>query len=129
VSANADAHILIVEDEPLVRWSLLTRLRNDGYGVEAVESGEEALAYFAENHVSLAVLDVSLPSMTGLEVLENLRECGHRDLIAIIITAFEDAALAEACEALDVYCIMGKPFTLEAFAATIERALRESRQS
>jgi len=123
VGDRSERLILIVEDEPLVRWSLVTRLRNDGYSAEAVETGEEALAFFGQRRADLVVLDVNLTSMTGLDVLESLRARGHDGLPAIIITAYEDEALAEACRRLGVFATMGKPFTLEEFAATVARAL------
>ncbi len=120
---RADQLVLIVEDEPLVRWSLATRLRNDGYSAEALETGEEALAFFEERRADLIVLDVNLTSMTGLDVLEALRARGHDGLPAIIITAYEDEALAEACRKLGVFAIMGKPFTLDEFSMMVARAL------
>ena len=106
-----------------MRWSLVTRLRNDGYSAEAVESGEEALAFFEDRRAALVVLDVNLTTMTGLDVLEALRARGHDGLPAIIITAYEDETLAETCRKLGVFATMGKPFTLEEFAATVGRAL------
>ncbi|RMD84779.1 MAG: response regulator [Candidatus Dadabacteria bacterium] len=123
MSEQAAPLVLIVEDEPLVRWSLVTRLRNDGYRVEGVDSGEEALTYCDAHEVDLIVLDVNLTTMTGLEVLERLREKGRGNLPAIVVTAFQDEALVRSCDGLGVFAIMDKPFSLEDFSAAVARAI------
>lgn len=115
-------HILIVEDEVLVRWSIETDLRKEGYNVRGVESGEEALAHVDEDNVDLIILDINLPGMTGLEVLETLRGQGHTWPV-IVITAFEDAWVRESCRKLDVHDLVAKPFTLEEVRTAVENAL------
>lgn len=115
-------HILIVEDESLVRWSIETGLRKEGYNVRGVESGEEALAHVGENNVDLIILDINLPGMTGLEVLETLRDQG-RTWPVIVITAFDDAWVRESCRKFDVLELVAKPFTLEEVRTAVENAL------
>src|SRR5262245_48197232 len=68
------ATILIVDDEPGVRSSLMGVLRDEGYAVEAVSSGEECLDRVTRVPVDLIVLDVWLPGIDGLATLERLRE-------------------------------------------------------
>ncbi len=115
-------HILIIEDELLVRWSLETGLRKEGYDVQGVESGEEALVHVEKNDVDLVILDINLPGVTGLEVLETLRAQGHT-WPAIVITAFDDALVRESCRKLSVYDLVAKPFKLEEVTTAVENAL------
>src|SRR2546425_11361441 len=66
--------ILIVDDEPGVRASLMGVLKDEGYEVEAVPSGEACLERLTRGPVDLIVLDVWLPGMDGLATLARLRE-------------------------------------------------------
>src|SRR5436190_9822897 len=66
--------ILVVDDEPGVRASLSGVLRDEGYTVEAVSTGEECLERVTRGAVDLIVLDVWLPGMDGLATLARLRE-------------------------------------------------------
>lgn len=117
--------ILIVEDEPLVRWSLETELGKEGYTVKVVESGEEALELINENNIDLVILDVGLPGISGIDVLENIRAEG-RDLPVIIITAYEDVASAVTSMRLGAYDYITKPFQLENVKITVEKALERA---
>src|SRR6185436_15269275 len=65
--------ILIVDDEAGVRSSLLGILRDEGYSVDAVESGEACIAALEVRRFELLLLDVWLPGMDGLETLARVR--------------------------------------------------------
>jgi two-component system cell cycle sensor histidine kinase/response regulator CckA len=62
-----------LEDEALVRWSLETELSKEGYSVLVAESGEEGLEKIEEEDIDLVILDIYLPGINGLEVLETLQ--------------------------------------------------------
>ena len=66
--------ILIVDDEKLLVKGIKFNLENDGYDVDAVYNGEDALALAQENEYDLIVLDLMLPKMDGLEVCRRIRE-------------------------------------------------------
>ena len=66
--------ILVVDDEPGVRSSLSGVLKDEGYSVEAVASGEACLERVTRGGIDLIVLDVWLPGMDGLATLQRLRE-------------------------------------------------------
>ena len=68
------AAILIVDDEPGVRSALGEVLRDEGYTVEAVESGEACLERLVEQEFDVVLLDVWMPGIDGLETLQRLRE-------------------------------------------------------
>ncbi len=83
---SSPAKILIVDDEEAIRFTLEKLLARDGYQVVAVESGERALAEIADQHFDLALLDLKLKGIGGLEVLVALREQAL-DTAVIVLTA------------------------------------------
>ncbi len=83
---SSPAKILVVDDEEAIRFSLEELLVRDGYQVVAVESGERALAQVASQRFDLALLDLKLKGMGGLEVLAALREKAL-DTAVIVLTA------------------------------------------
>jgi DNA-binding response OmpR family regulator len=83
---NTPARILIVDDEEAIRFSLEELLARDGYDVVAVESGEHALACIANEQFDLALLDLRLTGIDGIEVLAALREQAL-DTAVIVLTA------------------------------------------
>jgi DNA-binding NtrC family response regulator len=83
------SEILVVDDEPNIRWIFSHLLQNAGYAVRQAASGEQAIAALAAGHPDLVFLDYRLGGMNGLETLRELRraEC---DAPVIMITAFEN---------------------------------------
>lgn len=70
--------ILIVDDDPLMRWSLAANVEDEGFRPQAFGSGPEALEYLAKGgEASAMLLDWQMPEMDGIEVLRQLRERGH----------------------------------------------------
>ncbi|MEJ2068562.1 MAG: response regulator [Deltaproteobacteria bacterium] len=80
-------HILVVDDEEIVRESLLDWLREDGYQVEAAEDGFKALEKFEERPWDIALVDLKMPKMDGLELMNKVKET-HPATLVVIITAF-----------------------------------------
>lgn len=91
------ANILIVDDDPAVRFTLEETLERDGHHVVSVESGEKALGRIAEQTFDLALIDLRLEGMDGVAVLQKLREASP-DTVCIMLTAH--ASLETAVEAL-----------------------------
>ena len=91
------AHILIVDDELHIRTSLKELLTRDGYKVVTVESGEDALECIEDNKFDLALVDLKLGEMGGLEVMAELRQRSP-DTIVIVLTGH--ASLETAVETL-----------------------------
>lgn len=106
---GAPGAVLVVDDERNIRRTLQLVLEGDGYRVFVAETGAQALASVAspETPVDLVVLDIKLPDMSGLEVLERLRKDeGSRDLPVIVISGHasgEDAAGAIKLGASDFF--------------------------
>jgi len=92
-----EAKILIVEDEANIRASLEEILAQDGYRVVAVARGQSALDSLSSQTFDLALIDLKLPDMSGIEVMAGLRQAAA-DLVVIVLTAH--ASLETAVEAL-----------------------------
>ncbi|MCM1183855.1 MAG: response regulator transcription factor [Roseburia sp.] len=81
--------ILFLEDEPTIREVLTEYMKMQDYDVACAEDGEAALALLAEQRFDMAVLDIMVPKVSGLEVLAWMK--AHRpDMAAIMLTALED---------------------------------------
>ena len=77
-------HILIVDDEPLIRKSLYEILRIEGYGVQMAESAEEAIKLLNRNRIDVVLTDFKLPQMTGLDLLSEIKtKSPHSEVIMI----------------------------------------------
>lgn len=84
-----DMNILFLEDEPTIREVLTEYMKMQNYDVACAGDGEEALALLAEDQFDMAVLDIMVPKVSGLEVLRYIKE--HRpDMATIMLTALDD---------------------------------------
>jgi len=121
----AQATVLIVDDEELVRWSLRERLRKDGYTV--LESGTVASAIEKLTPaVDLVLLDQRLPDGDGLTLLRQIKESSP-DTLVILMTAFSTVENAVAAMKHGAYHYLNKPFNLDDVSAVVEKALETSR--
>ncbi|HEY6615176.1 MAG TPA: sigma-54 dependent transcriptional regulator [Vicinamibacterales bacterium] len=121
----AQATLLIVDDEELVRWSLRERLRKDGYTV--LESGTVAGAMEKLTPaVDLVLLDQRLPDGDGLTLLRQIKESSP-DTLVILMTAFSTVENAVAAMKHGAYHYLNKPFNLDDVSAVVEKALETSR--
>ena len=84
------APILVVDDDALNRDLLCRRLVRSGYVVESVASGREALAYLAAHPVELVLLDVQMPEMSGLEVLQAIRQTPSSPRLPVLMVTAKD---------------------------------------
>ncbi len=78
--------ILLVEDEPLTAEVFARALSRDGHVVELARDGQQALRRFADHRPSLVVLDVSLPTLSGTDVVRRLRADGHRQVPILVVS-------------------------------------------
>ena len=121
----AQATLLIVDDEELVRWSLRERLRKDGYTV--LESGTVASAIEKLTPaVDLVLLDQRLPDGDGLTLLRQIKESSP-DTLVILMTAFSTVENAVAAMKHGAYHYLNKPFNLDDVSVVVEKALETSR--
>ena len=117
--------ILVVDDEHLIRWSLEQNLKKQGYEVTSAGSGEDALRMVREDQPDLVLLDIQLPGINGLEVLERTKEIDE-EIIVIMVTAHGGLETAVNAMRLGAYDYINKPFNLDEMAIVIKKALETS---
>jgi two-component system nitrogen regulation response regulator NtrX len=118
--------ILIVDDEPGVRTALTGVLRDEGYNVEAVPSGEACLERVTRGAVDLIVLDVWLPGMDGLATLARLRE-RQVDAQVVLISGHGNIESAVRAIKMGAFDFVEKPLSLEKTVLVVRNALRQRR--
>jgi DNA-binding NtrC family response regulator len=121
----ANATLLIVDDEPLVRWSLRERFSREGYTVLEASTAAGAIEQAAAG-VDLVLLDYRLPDGDGLTVLRRIKEATP-DTLVILMTAFSTVENAVEAMKHGAYHYLNKPFNLDDVALTVEKALETSR--
>jgi two-component system, OmpR family, response regulator PhoP len=117
--------ILIVEDEAVLRESLVTQFKEAGFNVDAAGDGEEGLYFGREYPLDLAIIDLGLPKLSGLEVIKRLRADGKTYPI-LILTArdqWQDKVEGLQCGADDY---VAKPFHFPEVLARARALLRRS---
>lgn len=119
------SRILVVEDDERIRLSMRLALEDEGYTVDDVPSGEEAVARFVEEPAELVLIDLMLPGIDGFETCRALRK--HSTVPVIMVTARSDThdVVAGLEAGADDY--VTKPFVAKELAARIRALLRRSR--
>jgi len=115
--------ILVADDEESMRWVLSKALKRKGFSVDLAHDGRQALALVQENTYDLAILDIKMPGISGLDLLDRVREL-KSDLLVVIMTA--EASMKNAVEAMKrgAYDYITKPFDLDVIDAIIEKVER-----
>jgi two-component system, NtrC family, response regulator AtoC len=114
--------IMVVDDERLVRWSLRQKCEEWGYHVFEADAGEPALKLAQHESPDLVLLDVRMPDLTGIEVLEQLKKSGDARAV-IMITADPQLDDVKAALKLGAYDFVGKPVDFDELHITIKNAL------
>jgi two-component system nitrogen regulation response regulator NtrX len=116
--------ILIVDDERGIRESLRGVLEDEGFAVEAVASGEDALRAFERRNYGCVLLDVWLQGIDGLETLSRLRE-SNTDCAVVMISGHGNIETAVRATKLGAFDFIEKPLSIEKTLLTIRNALRQ----
>ena len=109
--------ILVLDDDPMIRTLVSRILSRAGYEVTVVEHGEEALARIADERPALFLLDMTMPGMSGLDVLKALKTTGV-ELTVLLMSGFHDPRQDKELEALGVRARMNKPFSISELSQT-----------
>jgi two-component system KDP operon response regulator KdpE len=118
------SRVLVVDDEAPMRRALAANLRARGYDVDLAESGEQALELAARHHPDVVVLDLGLPGMDGLEVIDGLRGWTHVPIVVLSARGSEADKVAALDAGADDY--VAKPFGMDELLARLRAALRRS---
>ena len=114
--------ILIVDDEPNVRLTYRTTLETEGFQVEEASDAGAALREMGEKEFDLAILDMRMPEVDGLELLERMRELGIQTPV-VIITAYGDIPHAVRAMKLGAIDFLQKPLTPEGLRSVVGEIL------
>jgi two-component system, NtrC family, response regulator AtoC len=117
--------LLVVDDEHLIRWSLEQNLTKQGYDVVTAASGEDALRLVREEQPDLVLLDIQLPGISGIDVLEKIKDHDD-DIIVIMVTANSGLENAVNAMRLGAYDYVSKPFNLDELSIVVRKALDTS---
>lgn len=118
--------ILVVDDEKLVRWSLRQKYEEWGYQVFEAEDGTSALKLAREESPDLVLLDIRLPDISGLAVLERMKQPGDGRAV-IMITAVPEIEDVKAALKMGAYDFVTKPLDFDQLFNTSKNALEATR--
>jgi DNA-binding NtrC family response regulator len=120
------ARILVVDDEFSVRDSLLNWFRKDGYQVRAVGNATEALRALQDERVDVALLDIKMPGMDGMELQEHIHRIDPQ-IAVIMITAFASVETAVRALKQGAFDYVTKPIDPDELSHLVRRALEQRR--
>jgi two-component system response regulator PilR (NtrC family) len=116
------ASIIVVDDEQSMRDFLGIMLKKEGYDVETFPTGEDALEYFKDNRCDLAIVDLKMPGMGGMELIKAVKGLSP-DVITIVVTAYASVDTAIEAMKAGAYDYFTKPFNVNDIKMHVRRAL------
>ena len=120
----ADRKVLVVDDEIHIVHVVAIKLRNNGFNVITAENGAEAFERACKDKPDIIVTDFQMPVMTGVELVEKLRQNeGTKDIPVIMLTARSFAIEQEQKEQLRISDCLSKPFSPKELLRCIEDIL------
>jgi DNA-binding NtrC family response regulator len=115
--------ILVIDDEPSIRDLLDTLLRRKGYVVVLAESGRKGLELFRRDHPDVIILDMKMPGMDGLTVLQEIHRLDPRQPV-IILTGAGTPETEQQVRAMGVTEYVEKEFSLHLLGDSLKRLLK-----
>jgi len=120
-------HILIIDDDPAVRDVLNEIVATFGYDPHPVDSAKEAVSRLTKGRIDLIFLDISMPEITGDQLLEFIRKKGFQTPV-VVISAHVDEAVEARLRAAGVSGILEKPFEVSDVIDLMEEALTRQKK-
>lgn len=117
--------VLVVDDDPQIVNALGECLTGFDYGMKVATNGAEALLKIADPELSLVILDVNLPDISGLDILNKIKET-NSNLPVIIITGFVSTEAAIDAMRMGAYEFVTKPFNLDKITTLVNRVMNKS---
>jgi two-component system, OmpR family, KDP operon response regulator KdpE len=125
--AGDKTRVLVIDDEPPIRRLLRTSLGAEGFEVLEAENGEDALVMIGAAKPDVAILDLGLPDLDGLDVIRGVRASGSKMPIIVLSSRAGERGKVEALD-LGADDYVTKPFGIAELVARIRTALRHSFQ-
>jgi two-component system KDP operon response regulator KdpE len=122
--STAQSRVLVVDDEPQILKTLDVNLAARGYLVDLAATGEEALDLAAQRQPDLVILDLGLPGVDGINVVESLRQWSKVPILVLSARETERAKVAALDAGADDY--VTKPFGMDELVARVRAALRRA---
>ena len=119
--------ILVVDDEKDIRDLFQDVLVQEGYQVFTATNGAEAISLGKRNRLDLALVDIKMPGMDGIEVFQKLKKV-KKDMEAIILTGYGTLRTAKEAMRLGAYDYLTKPFDLGLVKNIIREALERKKE-
>ncbi|MFN2499960.1 MAG: sigma-54-dependent transcriptional regulator, partial [Pyrinomonadaceae bacterium] len=119
-----EVRILIVDDEPSMADSLKQNLAEEGYSVDTAATGAEAIELFDQGGHHLAICDLQLPDIDGLEVMRHLKDARPTTEV-IVVTGHGSVAKAVEATKAGAFDFVDKPFDFEELHLRVENALKQ----
>jgi two-component system alkaline phosphatase synthesis response regulator PhoP len=120
------AHVLVVDDEGAIRYSISKTLQRVGYQVSAAASGEEALDMMADQTFDVVLTDIRMPGLTGVELLAKIKEKAP-DAIVILMTGYASLGTAVESLRLGAHDYLIKPSSNQDIRQSVARGLERAR--
>ena len=115
--------ILVIDDEKDIGWLFSKILSEEGYQVLVSLTGEDGISTIKKKKPHLVILDLKLPGMSGIETLREIRKF-DKDLLVIVLTAYETAKTAVEAMKLGAFDYLSKPVNIEKIKTLLKDALR-----
>ena len=120
----AEKKVLVVDDEIHIIHVVAIKLRNNGYEVISADNGTQAFELACEEKPDVIVTDFQMPGMTGLQLVEKLRQCEQtRDIPVILLTARNFVISQQQQKDLQISQCLSKPFSPKELLGNIEDIL------
>lgn len=124
MTAQHPYSLLITDDDAAARETLRDIFEPAGYRTLLAESGEEAIDIVRDQDVHLALMDMHMPRLTGLETMEIVRQI-KAGLPAILISADRDEDLLRRALSAHVFCVLAKPVSRNSVIYVVNRAIKK----
>ena len=118
--------IIVIDDDPALRRACEAALKRAGYPVETYPDGPSGLAHIEELNPALIIVDLKMPGMDGMEVIQRAKQ-SNPDTVSIVITGFATVTTAVEAMKAGAFDFLPKPFTAEELRVIISRGLEHRR--
>jgi DNA-binding response OmpR family regulator len=123
---NETAHILVVDDEGAIRYSVSKTLQRIGYEVEEASSGEEALEMMGKREYDVILTDIRMPGLTGVDLLKRIKDVAQ-DAIVILMTGYASLGTAVESLRLGAHDYLIKPSSSQDIRQSVSRGVERAR--